>query len=60
MEDLGAVICDPADIPSSAEWKQNLMRDDMTVIAHEFKEDLKDYLGTMQRTDVATLRDVIE
>lgn len=54
MQDLGACICDPADIPSSGEWKEKRMADDMTVFASDFKGDIKEYLDTMKSTDVAT------
>jgi hypothetical protein len=60
MQDLGATICDPADIPSSNQWKERRMSDEITMTMHEFKEDMKEYLATMKRTDVANVRDTIE
>jgi amidase len=60
MQDLGAIICDPADIPGSQQWKDSGMSDEMTIIAHEYKEDMAKYLATMKQTDVANLRDIIE
>jgi amidase len=60
MQELGAIICDPADIPSSEQWKTTSMSERRTIIAHEYKEDMKKYLATMKRTDVATMRDIIK
>lgn len=60
MEQLGAIIFDPADIPSSEEWITKSMSDDITVIANEFKEDMKKYLDTMKSTEITCLRDIIE
>lgn len=60
MRNLGATICDPADLPSSKQWKERGMLDEITMTMHEFKEDMKEYLATMKQTDVANLRDIIE
>jgi amidase len=60
MEQLGAIIFDPADIPSSEEWIQQSMSNDIAVISNEFKEDMRKYLDTMKSTEVTCLRDIIE
>jgi hypothetical protein len=60
MEALGAFICDPADLPSYKEWKTKMRVDQWEVIRHGLKEGLAGYLSGMQRTDVHTLRDIIE
>lgn len=60
MQQLGATICDPADVPGSERWKATRMSNEIAIIAHEFKEDMEKYLATMGQTDVATLRDIIE
>lgn len=60
MQELGAVMCDPADIPKSEQWKAAQMSNEMAIIACEFKEDMKKYLDTMKQTDVANLGDIIE
>jgi hypothetical protein len=60
MQDLGAIICDPANIPSGGEWKAGRMLNKVTIVAHEFKGDFEDYLGTMKQTEIANLKDMIE
>jgi hypothetical protein len=60
MQDLGAIICDPANVQSGKEWKTSMMINEMTIVAHEFKGDMADYLATMKETEVASLKDMIE
>ena len=58
MQGLGAIVFDPVDIPSAAEWHgsmHSMVPNEVAIIAHEFKEDLADYLGTMKTTEVRCL-----
>ncbi|KAJ9112252.1 hypothetical protein QFC22_006336 [Naganishia vaughanmartiniae] len=63
MASLGAIVCDQAEIPSFPEWKAlatSTPKYGLTIIAHEFKEDIEGYLATMQSTEVRNLQDIIE
>ncbi|GHJ89998.1 hypothetical protein NliqN6_6400 [Naganishia liquefaciens] len=63
MQGLGAIVFDPVDIPSAAEWHgsmHSMVPNEVAIIAHEFKEDLADYLGTMKTTEVRCIGDVID
>jgi hypothetical protein len=60
MHEFGAIICDPVDIPSSGQWKEKKMSDEITMNMHEFREDMREYLMKMKRTDVANVRDIVE
>lgn len=60
MQELGATICDPADIPSSKEWVGKGASYRTGVITHEYKDDLEKYLSTMKRTGVKNLREIIK
>ena len=44
MRELGAIIIDPADIPTAEEIKGSL--DELTVLTYEFKANLNTYLAT--------------
>jgi len=58
MHDLGAKIIDPANIPSA---KQMLNSDsEMTVLFHEFKHDINQYLSQLATSSVRTLKDIID
>lgn len=63
MKDTGAIIVDPADLPSGAEW----FADNITfssaetiVLTYEFKRDLNAYLATRTGVPIKTLADLIE
>lgn len=63
MESLGAIVWDQAEIPSLRDWKALATATPkyaLTIIAHEFKEDIESYLATMQNTEVHNLQDIIE
>ncbi|KAJ9100953.1 hypothetical protein QFC19_005349 [Naganishia cerealis] len=57
IESLGAIIQDPAEIPSMDEW---LASDaEWVVMTTEFKEGIATYLKDMTSSDVRTLEDII-
>ncbi|MBI3629426.1 MAG: amidase [Candidatus Rokubacteria bacterium] len=59
MGDLGAVIVDPANIPSTK--KGFLTQSELTVLAYEFKAGVNAYLAALEPgAQVRTLEDVIE
>jgi amidase len=57
MKELGAVIVDPADIPTSGKFDES----ELEVLLYEFKTDLNTYLGRLGSSSlVHSLKDVIE
>lgn len=58
MADAGAVLVDPADVPTINEL--NADPAELIVLIYEFKRDLAAYLATRPGLPVATLADVIE
>ncbi|GAC1472957.1 MAG: amidase [Chloroflexota bacterium] len=59
MRDLGAVVVDPANIPSAKEMREQHQAE-MDVLLYEFKADLNTYLAGLKVTPVRTLQDVID
>jgi len=57
MRDAGAIIIDPADIPTISEIKNGPT--ELTVLLYDFKHDLNAYLAARNDPDVRTLADVI-
>ncbi|MDI3297885.1 MAG: amidase [Bacillota bacterium] len=57
LRELGAELVDPADLPSSARYKEDDA--EMTVLLYEFKADLEAYLAGRPGIAVRTLRDLI-
>lgn len=55
MAGLGATIVDPVDSGDPFDW----FDDEFTVLLQEFKVDIAAYLGTLRRTRVRTLADLI-
>src|SRR6185503_7522737 len=56
MKKLGAVIIDPADIPTSGKFDDS----ELEVLLYEFKADLNAYLtGLGTRTPVHSLKEII-
>ncbi|MFL6193208.1 MAG: amidase, partial [Thermoanaerobaculia bacterium] len=58
MADAGAVIVDPADIPTIDELNADLA--ELIVLIYEFKRDINAYLATRTGVPVHTLADLIE
>jgi amidase len=58
MEDAGAVIVDPAPIPSAAEFGNDIS--EIVILVYEFKRDLNAYLATRTGVPVQTMADVIQ
>ena len=57
MKKMGAVIVDPADIPTSGQFDNS----ELEVLLYEFKADLNNYLGKLgSSSQVHSLKDVIE
>ena len=57
MKKMGAVIVDPADIPTSGQFDNS----ELEVLLYEFKADLNSYLGRLgPSSQVHSLKDVIE
>jgi len=57
LKDLGAVIVDPADIPTSGKFDDS----ELEVLLYEFKADLNNYLGKLgSGAPVHSLQDVID
>ena len=57
LKKLGAVIVDPADIPTSGKFDDS----ELEVLLYEFKADLNSYLGRLgPSSQVHSLKDVIE
>ncbi|MBS1853032.1 MAG: amidase [Acidobacteria bacterium] len=56
MKDLGAVMVDPADIPTHGKFDDT----EFTVLLYELKADLNAYLATRPDAAVHSLKDVIE
>ncbi|MDQ2715701.1 MAG: amidase [Chloroflexota bacterium] len=57
MRALGAVIIDPADIPTAQQMSDS--ESEMTVLLYECKADLNAYLAELLETPVRTLADII-
>ncbi len=57
MRELGAIIVDPADIPTAQQMSTS--EAEFTLMLHEFKADLNAYLAELTGTSVHTLADVI-
>ncbi|GHO42622.1 amidase [Ktedonospora formicarum] len=57
LRDLGAVIVDPANIPTAKQMNES--ENEMIVLLHEFKADLNQYLSELQSSPVRTLADII-
>ncbi len=57
MRELGAIIVDPADIPTTEQMSTSGA--ESTVMLHEFKAGLNAYLADLQETPVRTLADII-
>jgi amidase len=57
MRDAGAVIVDPADIPTIAQI--NAGSEEVTVLVYEFKRDLDAYLATRTGVPIGSLADAI-
>jgi amidase len=57
MRDLGAVIIDPANIPTAKQMSQS--ESELTVLLYEFKADLNSYLSELTESQVRSLEDVI-
>ena len=57
MAKLGALIVDPANIPTAKEMGEG---GEWTVLTHEFKADLNSYLKGLAKSRVRSLKDVIE
>jgi len=57
MAKLGAKIIDPVNIPTSKQMSSS--EDEMTVLLHEFKDDLNRYLAGLKTSRVRSLREVI-
>lgn len=55
MAGLGATIVDPVDSGDPFDW----FDDEFTVLLQEFKVDIAAYLGTLRRTHMRTLADLI-
>jgi hypothetical protein len=60
MKRLGAIVQDPADIPSMEQWITCGMASQRVVFQTEFKEGIHKYLSEMKSTDVHTLEDIIK
>ena len=56
MKKLGAVIVDPADIPTSGKFDDS----EFEVLLYEFKADLNGYLKLGSSSPVHSLKEVIE
>ena len=57
MRELGAVIIDPANIPTAKQISSS--NSELTVLLFEFKADLNSYLAGLANTQVHTLDDII-
>jgi glutamine synthetase type III len=60
MQELGATVISPADIPSMQELADTGFQAQATIQNTEFKEDITKYLDTMASTEVRNLQDIIE
>src|SRR5438105_12852139 len=58
MRGAGAVIVDPADIPTAQEMVST--NDEFTVLLYDFKADLNAYLSTRGDPQIHTLQDLID
>ncbi len=57
MRELGAIIVDPADIPTAEQMSKS--EAELTLMLHEFKADLNAYLAALTEAPVRTLADII-
>ena len=57
MKELGAVIIDPADIPTAKQIAASTS--EMKVLLFEFKADLNAYLSTLESSPVRSLEEII-
>ncbi len=57
MHELGAIIIDPADIPTAQQMDSS--DSETTVVLFEFKHDVNKYLSELTRTSMRTLADLI-
>ena len=57
MRELGAIIIDPADIPTAQQISSS--KSELTTLLFEFKADLNSYLAGLVNTPVHTLADII-
>jgi amidase len=57
MHDLGAVIIDPANIPTAKQMQAS--ESEMTVLLYEFKADIEQYLADLVESPVRTLADLV-
>lgn len=57
MQELGAIIIDPADIPTAKQMAAS--ESEITVLLYEMKADLNKYLSELSESAVRTLADVI-
>jgi amidase len=57
MRELGAEIIDPANIPTAKQMQDS--QAEMTVLLHEFKADLNQYLADLDSSPVRTLEEII-
>jgi amidase len=58
MKQAGAIIVDPADLPSAQDIADS--RDELAVLLFEFKQDLNKYLAERGDPAIHTLQDVID
>jgi amidase len=57
MGELGAIIIDPADIPTAQQMDSS--DSETTVVSFEFKHDVNKYLSELTHTSIRTLADLI-
>lgn len=57
LEELGATLIDPANIPTAKQMSTS--EHEQTVLLHEFKADLNTYLADLAETPVRTLEEII-
>ncbi len=57
MRELGAVIVDPADIPTAKQMGES--KNELTVLSFELKADLNAYLAELASSPVSTLAEII-
>lgn len=57
LRSLGAQIVDPANIPTSEQLEK--ADTELTVLLHEFKANINEYLATLTNTSIHTLEDLI-
>ena len=57
MKELGAEIIDPANVPTAKQLQNS--EAEMTVLLHEFKADLNQYLADLDSSPIRTLEEII-